>query len=467
MRLSRQRLKALVVMISLAVFVAASLPAFSQEPACGPAVVLDLTGPIGPAGSDYVARGITKAVDRGSALVVLRLDTPGGLDTSMREIVRSILASPVPVAAFVAPSGARAASAGTYILYASHIAAMAPGTNLGAATPVQLGAPDATQRSPGRPDDAKPGSSEKNPAPPGLAEKAVNDAVAYIRSLAELRGRNVKWAEESVRQAASLSAEQALKLDVIDIVAPDVPALLRATDGRTVKTTTGDVRLATAEAAIVPLPADWRTNLLAVITNPNVAALLMLIGVYALIFEFYTPGLVGPGVLGAICILLALYAFHVLPVDYSGVALLVLGAGLMVAEAYLGAFGVLGIGGLIAFVLGAILLMEEDVPGFTVAWEVIGSAALVLGAIFIALSTFVLRARRRPVVAGREQMRGSLGSVIEWTTAEGRVRVHGEAWHARSPHRLFAGQRVRVVDIDGLTVEVEPDEPAAQDPPER
>jgi membrane-bound serine protease (ClpP class) len=226
------------------------------------------------------------------------------------------------------------------------------------------------------------------------------------------------------------------------------------------------VRLATAEAAAVQQPADWRTNLLAVITNPTVAALLMLIGMYALIFEFYAPGLVGPGVVGAICILLALYAFHVLPVDYSGVALLVLGAGLMVAEAYIGAFGVLGIGGLIAFVLGAILLMEEDVPGFTVAWEVIGSAALVLGAIFIVLSTFVLRARRRPVVAGREQMRGSLGSVIEWAAAEGRVRVHGEAWHARSPHRLLAGQRVRVVDIDGLTVEVEPDEPESH-PPER
>jgi membrane-bound serine protease (ClpP class) len=460
-------LKMLAVVFLLAAFVAASLPTLSQEPASGPAIVLDLAGPIGPAGSDYVARGITKAVEQGSAVVVLRLDTPGGLDTSMREIVRSILASPVPVAAFVAPGGARAASAGTYILYASHIAAMAPGTNLGAATPVQLGAPDATPQPPGRPDDAKPGSDEKSPAAPGMAEKAVNDAVAYIRSLAELRGRNVKWAEESVRQAASLSAEQALKQGVIEIIAPDVPALLRAIDGRTVRTDVGDVRLATAEAAVVQQPADWRTKLLAVITNPNVAALLMLIGVYALIFEFYTPGLVGPGVVGAICILLALYAFHVLPVDYSGVALLLLGAGLMVAEAYLGAFGVLGIGGLIAFVLGAILLMEEDVPGFTVAWEVIGSAALVLGTIFVALSTFVLRARRRPVVAGREQMRGSLGSVIEWATAEGRVRVHGEAWHARSPHRLFAGQRVRVVDIDGLTVEVEPDDPAAQDPPER
>lgn len=432
----------------LLALLAVSFAAQAQERSSGPAIVLDLTGPIGPAASDYVARGIVKAVERRSAVVVLRLDTPGGLDTSMREIVRSILASPVPVAAFVAPGGARAASAGTYILYASHIAAMAPGTNLGAATPVQLGAPE----------DSKPATDDSHHQTPGMTEKAVNDAAAYIRSLAELRGRNVAWAEEAVRQAASLSAEQALERHVADLIADDVPGLLRAIDGRTVKTSAGDVILATAGATIVPQTADWRTKMLAVITNPNVAALLMLIGVYALIFEFYTPGLVGPGVMGAICVLLALYAFHVLPVDYSGVALLVLGACLMVAEAFVGTFGVLGIGGLVAFVLGAVLLMEEDVPGFAIAWELIGPAALVLGAIFIALSTFVLRARRRPVVAGPEQMRGSLGSVIEWKTAEGRVRVHGEAWRARSPHRLRAGQRVRVIDVDGLTVEVEPED---------
>ncbi len=438
----------LAVMLLLALLVPTALAAQTQERLSGQAVVLELTGPIGPAASDYVARGLVKAVERRSAVVVLRLDTPGGLDTSMREIVRSILASPVPVTAFVAPGGARAASAGTYILYASHIAAMAPGTNLGAATPVQLGAPEET----------KPVADDSHRQTPGMAEKAVNDAVAYIRSLAELRGRNDAWSEDAVRQAASLSAEQALKSNVIDLIAGDVPGLLRAIDGRTVRTSAGDVVLATAGAVVVPQTADWRTQLLAVITNPTVAALLMLIGVYALIFELYTPGLVGPGVVGAICILLALYAFHVLPVDYSGVALLVLGACLMVAEAFVGAFGVLGIGGLVAFVLGSVLLMEDDVPGFTIAWEVIGSAALVLGAIFIGLSTVVLRARRRPVVAGPEQMRGSRGSVIEWAVAEGRVRVHGEAWQARSPHRLTAGQRVRVIDIDGLTVEVEPED---------
>ena len=422
-------------------------------------MVLELDGPIGPAGSDYLERGLAKAAERSAALVVLRLDTPGGLDTSMRAIVRAILASPVPVAAFVAPSGARAASAGTYILYASHVAAMAPGTNLGAATPVQIGGVPVPGGEPGN-DKAK--KDEATPGHPGMAEKAMNDAVAYIRSLAEMRGRNVEWAEEAVRKAASLSAEQALKLNIIDVIVPDVPALLRAVDGRSVTTAAGTVRLATAGADVVAQPADWRTRLLAIITDPNVAALLMLVGVYALIFEFYSPGLVGPGVVGAICILLALYAFHVLPVDYGGVALLLFGIGLMVAEAFIGSFGLLGIGGLIAFVLGSIMLMQDDVPGFTVAWEVVGSVALVCGAAFIALSAFVLRARHRPIVAGREQMLGIHGPVVDWGSGEGRVRVRGEVWRARSRQRLASGQQVRVTGISGLTLEVEPDEPAAK-----
>ncbi len=367
----------------------------------------------------------------------------------------------MPVVSFVAPSGARAASAGTYIVYASHVAAMAPGTNLGAATPIQIGAPSLPGG--GEPEGGKrePGGKRKEgaePAHPGMAEKAVNDAVAYIRSLAQMRGRNVEWAEKAVRQAASLSAEEALKEKVVDLLAADVPALLRKLDGRTVTLADRPVKLATAQATVVAIQTDWRTKLLAVITDPNVASLLMLIGVYALIFEFYSPGMIGPGVVGAICVLLALYAFQVLPVDYTGLALLLLGIGLMVAEAFIGAFGALGIGGLVAFVMGSIMLMREDVPGFTVAWELVGSVALFFGVTFMLLTAYVMRARRRPVATGREQMIDSVGPVLEWHGGEGRVRVHGELWHARSTAPLRKGQQVRVKRIDGLTLDVEADE---------
>ena len=286
----------------------------------------------------------------------------------------------------------------------------------------------------------------------------MNDAVAYIRSLAQMRGRNVEWAEKAVRQAASLSAEEALKEKVIDLVAPDVPALLRKLDGREVKLADRPIKLATAEATLVRIEADWRTKLLAVITNPNVASLLMLIGVYALIFEFYSPGMIGPGVVGAICVLLALYAFQVLPVDYTGLALLLLGIGMMVAEAFIGAFGALGVGGLAAFVIGSIMLMEEEAPGFTVAWELVGSVALIFGMSFVLITAFVMRARRRPVVVGREQMIDSVGPVLDWQGGQGRVRVRGELWNARSTAPLRRGQQVRVTRIDGLTLHVEPDE---------
>lgn len=428
----------------------------AQAPA-GKVVLLDIDGPIGPAVSDYVVRGLATAAADGATLVVLRMDTPGGLDTSMREIIRAILASPVPVASFVAPSGARAASAGTYILYASHVAAMAPGTNLGAATPVEIAAPGL----PGGPEgdgQHKPGEGGAEARHPGMAEKVTNDAAAYIRGLAEMRGRNAEWAEKAVREAASLSAEASLDRKVIDVMAADVPALLRAINGRAVTAGGRTVELATAGAEVAALPPDWRTRLLAVIANPNVASLLMLIGVYALIFEFYTPGLGASGIAGAICILLALYAFHVLPVDYAGLALLMLGIAMMVAEAFIGAFGALGVGGLVAFVAGTILLMKEEAPGFTMAWEILGGLAVALGGLFMLVGAAVMRARRQPPAAGREQMVGSNGPVLSWHGHEGRVRVHGEVWRARSQARLRPGQQVRVSGIDGLTLDVEPQE---------
>ena len=394
-----------------------------------PVAVVPLEGAIGPASADFVRRSIEQAVREGAPLVVLRIDTPGGLDTSMREVIKSILASPVPVAAFVAPSGARAASAGTFILYAAHVAAMAPGTNLGAASPVALigGASDK---------DGKKGEDT-------MMRKATNDAVAYIRSLAQLRGRNADWAEKAVREGASLPAEEALKLKVIDYVAADVPSLLRALK---------------KPAETREIEIDWRTRLLAVITNPSVAYMMILVGAYALLFEFMNPGLVLPGVVGAIALLLALYALHLLPVNYAGLALIFLGIGFMVAEAFFPAFGSLGIGGLAAFVLGSIMLIEDrTLPDFEIPYALIGGmAAASAGFLFFVLG-MLAKSRRRAVVSGREQMIGASGEALADIDAEGWARVRGEQWKVRSSRPLRRGQRLRVTGMRGLILDVEPE----------
>ena len=369
------------------------------------------------------------------------MDTPGGLDTSMREMIKHILASPVPVATYVAPSGARAASAGTFILYASHHAAMAPGTNLGAASPVSIGGGGGN----GQKDDKKGAGLDT------MTKKVTNDAVAYIRSLAQLRGRNADWGEKAVREAVSLPAEEAVKLKVIDFVAADVPALLKQIDKK--------AGLKTADAPVVQVEVDWRTKILAVITNPSVAYILILLGIYALIFEFTNPGLILPGVVGAICVLLALYSFHLLPVNYAGLALMLLGIAFMVAEAFLPAFGSLGIGGLIAFVLGSIILIDTDsVPsGFDIPYPLIGGVAVASAAFVFLVVGMAVRQRRRPVLTGQEHMIGAVAEALEDFEREGWARVHGESWrvHANAPVRR--GERLRVKAIDGLilTVEVE------------
>src|SRR5215468_10638086 len=382
--------------------------ALSAEPAvAAKAVVLQIDGAIGPAVADYVVRELRAISQVDTRLVVLRMNTPGGLDTSMREIIRAILSSPVPVAAYVAPSGARAASAGTYITYASAIAAMAPGTNLGAATPIQLGG---TPRLPGgapqQKDKEKGSGGDTSASGPADTEtrKAINDAVAYIRGLAELNGHNADWAAEAVRTAVSLPASEALKLNVIDVIADDVPDLLRKLDGRTVKVAGKPQTLATADLEIVTAAPDWRTELLAVITNPNVAFLLLLIGVYGLIFEFLNPGAVAPGLIGAISLLVAAYALNLLPISYAGVGLVLLGVGLMVAEVHIGAFGAIGVGGIVAFVIGAIMMFPSQVPAFQLSPLVIAGAAGVTVVFFLLVLYMLLRSRRRVVITGKEAL---------------------------------------------------------------
>lgn len=427
--------------------------------------VLTLNGPIGPATADFVIRGIDRAQQDNAELVVLEIDTPGGLDLSMRDIIKSILAARVPVATFVAPGGARAASAGTYILYASHIAAMAPGTNLGAATPVQIGAPEmpSTPLPSASDPAAKRGKeqarSAENPndsTDNAMTRKHVHDAAAYIRGLAQLRGRNAEWAERAVREAVSLSAQDALAQKVIDVVANDVPDLLTKLEGRSVTTAAGERTLRTAGAAITRIEPDGRTKFLAVITNPSFALVLVMAGVYGLFFEFMTPGLVLPGVAGAICLLLGLFALQLLPVSYAGLGLMLLGLGFMIAEVFLPAFGSLGIGGVIAFAVGATMLIDTDIPGFGVPLSVVVMLALVTAAFIFAVSAAALKSRRRPVVSGSEQMIGSVGVVLDDTESEGWARVRSEQWRVRSAVPLRRGQQVRILRMDGLVLVVAP-----------
>ena len=442
------------------------------------ATVLEINGAIGPATSRYIVHGLEAAQKAGSRLVILEVDTPGGLDTSMRDIIRAILASPVPVVTYVSPSGARAASAGTYILYASHIAAMAPATNLGAATPVSIGgeSPPETNPTPAQnptaapgptapPGSAKSSSPAPNETPPAaeppqpataMERKVVNDAVAYIRGLAELRGRNADWAERAVRGAASLSATAALQQKVIDVVARDIPDLLMQIDGREVKIGDRPMKLATRDLAIQHVKPDWRTELLAIITHPTVAYGLMLIGIYGLLLEGYNPGVMLPGVAGTICLLVALFAFQILSVNFAGLALVALGVGMIIAEFFFPTFGSLGLGGLIAFVVGSLILFDTDVPGMNVALPLIAAIATVGGLIVLGIAYIAARSMRRPVVTGVQGMIGDNAEVLQGFAGTGRVRYRGELWNAHSDTELRTGQIARIVKVEGLTLWVEP-----------
>jgi membrane-bound serine protease (ClpP class) len=448
-------------------------------PAGTPALVLEVRDAIGPASADYLIRGLTRAAEQGAPLVVIRLDTPGGLDSSMRQIIQAILASRVPVAVYVSPEGARAASAGTYILYAAHVAAMAPATTLGAATPVAIGLPGAERKPPGA--DPLPGSGAPHAGVPASAAsgaggdpfaagpadamkaKQVHDAAAFIRGLAQQRGRNAEWAERAVREAVSLTAVEALRENVIDIVATDLPDLLAQADGRRVRLHEGEVTLATRGLAFEVVPPDWRQRLLSVIANPSFALVLLMVGIYGLIFEFSSPGFGLPGTVGAICLLLALFALQMLPVNYVGMGLILLGMALLAAELVSPSFGVLGVGGIVAFVAGGLLLFDRDIPGFGVPLALIFGLAASSAAVVLLGGGMALRARRRPVVSGAEELLGASGKVLVVDEHGAWAQVHGERWQVTGPGPLSPGQRLRVTGVRGLTLDVRPEtHPAPQ-----
>lgn len=439
----------------LFVLVQCVLAAGLAEAGGGRVAVLTVADAIGPATQDYIERSFEQALTENAELIVIHMDTPGGLDGAMRGIIKTITASPVPVVTYVSPTGARAASAGTYILYASHVAAMAPGTNLGAATPVQIGGISfpGTEKTKDPDADASEQEIDQGDA---MKHKMVNDAAAYIRGLAELHGRNAEWAERAVREAVSLQASEALKLGVIDIIASDIDDLQKI-DSREVLVRGNKHTLHTKGLTVVEILPDWRNRLLGVITNPNIAYILMMVGIYGLILEFYNPGGLVAGTVGAICLVLALYSFQLLPVNYAGMALIMLGVGLMIAEAFQPSFGMLGIGGVIAFVIGSIILMDTDIPDFKIYLSVVASFAVATILVLFLIIGMVIRARGKPVVSGVEELIGKVAMVVE-TIGDNyaHVRVHSELWRAYAQTPLQKGQQVRVTAVDGLTLQVEP-----------
>jgi membrane-bound serine protease (ClpP class) len=468
-------------------------PQSSPQPSPPFILLLDVKGAIGPATTEYLARGLDAAAARKAAAVIIRIDTPGGLVSSTREIIQAMLASPVPIITYVAPGGAQAASAGTYIVYASHLAAMAPGTNIGAATVVTLGAPPGSEpdrspapreRAPGEnaPRDSAPGDgapaqntpqekdkspsddakdskagkddTEKAPPTDASTRKAINDAAAFIRSLANLHGRNAQWADKAVREGVSIPADEAVQEKVVEILAPDMQNLLAQADGRQVNLNGKPATLATRDAAVVAMEPGWRTRFLGVITNPNIAYLLMLLGVYGIIFELMTPGAVFPGVLGAVALVTGLFALNLLPVNYAGVGLVLLGVALMVAEAFTSTLGFLGVAGAVIFALGSLFMFDSAEPAFALSIPVVVTATAVIGLLLAAMLTVSVRAHRRKSASGDSTLIGHTAEVLAWSGEQGRIRLGDEMWDARGAGPYVAGDQVVITARDGLTLTV-------------
>lgn len=451
MRLPAKIFAAIALLLGMASIVNSVLAkSVNDDAKSNQAVVLNIKGAIGPAVQDFIVRGIAKAQQQQAQLIILKMDTPGGLSKSMRGIIKGILNSRVPVVTFVAPSGARAASAGTYILYASHVAAMAPGTNLGAATPVAIGSPMTPSQ-----DKDKGKNKDKNKAKSQNASKmkAINDARAYIRSLAQMRGRNVKWAELAVSKAASLTAKEALKKNVIDVVANNIPDLLQKINGRTVDVKGQKIVLKTKNIAITTIKPDWRSEFLAVITDPSVAYILLMIGFYGLLFEFINPGFVVPGVIGGICLLVALYGLQLLPINYVGLGLIFLGMIFIVAEAFIPSVGALGIGGVISLAIGSIMLLRTGVPGFSIPIKIIISVVLVSILFFAGMLWLAIRSRTRRVVSGVSTMIGARGVIVMQHNVAW-VKIAGEFWQCDSNELLSEGDSVTITDVQGLRLAV-------------
>lgn len=446
----------------------AAVPLFSSDAALAESAagsdsqsvwLVEFDGPLGPATADLIIRSIDGATEATAQALIIRMNTPGGLDKSMRQVVQAILASPIPVITYVAPGGARAASAGTYIVYASHIAAMAPATNIGSSTPVSLAPQPALPKpsTPGADEDAAPA-----PAPgDAMMRKVINDAVAYLQGLAELRGRNIEWAEATVREGANLRSSEALAQNIIDFISADLDELLEAVDGTEVKLTGSTVTLHTAGAAVAIVETDWQHDLLELITDPTIAYGLLIFGIYGLILEFYNPGMVLPSVVGIICLLLGAYGLQMLPVNYAGLALILVGMGMMIAEVFTPTFGVLGVAGIAAFVFGSVMLLDSETPGYSVPLSVIAAFAISTGAIVVLAIGAAVRARGQAVRTGPEAISGSPAVAIEDFKEAGFVRAFGELWRASCEKPVVAGTPLRILRKEGLVLIVEPASGAA------